>query len=788
MNRTPRRSAAAVDFLWSRVWLDSAWPAVLVWISGASVALLLGWQGEAAALSVLALTLAFAGLLAVWRRRSLAVAAIILDEQLGARNRLEMVAALAHSDSPLAIAQREEAAVSLDLAARVRPPILALSAMVVAAFLLLANGIFMARWIGGALPRGASASLASSSVPAGADGRIDWRSPESEIKATKIEEVPLEAVAESGTGFEKVTLLASVNGAPPVAFEFFQDPLSPGKHPLGASIYLDELNVEAFDIVAYHLTGNLQGNGPSAPVLSPLQFIQVRPFREDVWRQAGGKMGECHQILTKIKVAQLGLMKDNFVLAGNALPKSHPLWQQENGFVARQQGVLAAKVGELFEMLVKEAASSEMVHLISLARPAMIEAASKMESQANAEASGPQGQALAHIVECEKFFIKAINSGKESSPSSQEPKANDPFADRQKYELPPREFTEAGQLEALAKKQAELLKEITGSSAETGRREKNAERAQRQDDVAGSSQRLGEESQLPAAARQALRQAASAGQEASNQLKANDPGAASEPAARALHHLRQASAETESEGRRRASRQLANAQTRLNQLQGSMPGPNENPNQPGAGSGNEPGHSAETGNAALSRRLQEEAARQQGQGSAAAARSLQEFAQKVASADASPAELARDAAARRLALEQEIEAARLAATELATAWDHLQKAAQTERGIEVDRQDALAESSAELLAAAQLANAAARTGQASAHQAAIENSLRSPGPYAHRAALVRSLEEPVQGLLSILVSLARQSRRQESFSLIQQDQAPARYRPATAAYSERLSQ
>ena len=117
---------------------------------------------------------------------------------------------------------------------------------------------------------------------------IDWRSPDSETSATAIEEVPLEAEADSVTGLRKAVLEIEVNGAHRVSQPVADDLSAPGRHTLKPSIFLDQLDVKTYDIVSYHLVAQRISGAALPPTASPVQFVQVKPVREDTFVCAGG--------------------------------------------------------------------------------------------------------------------------------------------------------------------------------------------------------------------------------------------------------------------------------------------------------------------------------------------------------------------------------------------------------------------------------------------------------------------------------------------------------------------
>jgi hypothetical protein len=197
-----------------------------------------------------------------------------LDRQLVAKNRLEASAAWHDSDSPLARAQREETAAYLRSGtggAQARP-VRALPWLVAGVLaLIIAHLSTLVLWEFPWLLHPAG-PISPKDLPKAA---IIWKSPESESTANPIEEVPTVAVAQSMTGLKDLTLEISVNGnlkksVPLPAAPFDQ----PGKKTIKVSLYMDELEVQPFDIVSYFIRARRIMDQKAPDTASDIQFIQ----------------------------------------------------------------------------------------------------------------------------------------------------------------------------------------------------------------------------------------------------------------------------------------------------------------------------------------------------------------------------------------------------------------------------------------------------------------------------------------------------------------------------------
>lgn len=575
---------------------------------------LLVWLGVLAA-SALAAGAAF------WlRRRSLARTAAEWDREIRGKNRLEAAAELASSESPLARAQREESGKYLTRSGSLRRSLLvpilagALAVVVLLQFLLVSAGM-----VNLAL-HGWPAEKPDRDKPPQA--RFTWVKPKSEIKASPLEEVPLTAQASSSTGLENVSLEISVNGSAkklsvPVEEGFLSQP---GENRLELSVFLDELEAEPFDIVSYHLQGRRIAASSLPPVASDLQFIQVRPLRDEALeRDAGeGKGRACLKLLLKLKIAQLGLLKGNHVLATAELDRANPAWTGENARVGDEQDALAAKTREAVDFFIANDAPLQAVDWLKQAVPEMETAGRSIQEIKNPAAVPHQQKALSLITACEKLFIKVVvRKGR----PGQKDNLKDPFQDEQRYQLTRRQDTPAGELEQLARKQAELNEEMSSSSPSDAAGDTSARQAEKEKEIA---EKLGSlAGALPEEISQPLQAAQAKAGEAAAHLEAGDSGAGAQAGTEALARMQQALSSLRAAGEAAAADKLAAAQQDLNQAaaQAAQAETGQSPGENAAGAAAQMAQAREE--------LKTEADRQQREGSAEAAERLADLVNRI---------------------------------------------------------------------------------------------------------------------------------------------------------------
>ena len=523
--------------------------AKLEWWSNASLAAL----GPGMAALILLLTWLFCS-----RRLATTTLAQRLDAQWNLAGRLETAAELASDRSALAQAQRADSSQHLGS----RPIPSSTRWFTGIGLLTIATLVILIELVALVLRREPIAPKIASVPPS--PSTLVWKTPAPAIKATAIEEIPLTAQATTGTGFRALSLEVSVNGearlSRPLEPAALAALASPGQHPLSLALYLDEVGAQEFDLVTYHLRAESVPAQPAAVVVSALQFVQIRPPREDAIRQKGGmgaKSEELATLLGDLKAAQLELLQQNFLLAHAPLDHALPVWREENTRVAADQKTLADKTAEARTYAITAALPVLVVDNLGQCVPLMTSAATQISAASNEPAAKAQGQALGLIIATEKVLHKFINEG-ESAPS--EPKAanRDPFKDEQLYQLPPRAATSAGQLEQLAQAQSEVDKKLSDPTSPP--KALAAEQANLAEKLAA----LAGEKKLEPAVQAKLEQAARDAADAARQLEQNDPVAARAPATAAAQGLREATAIQEATGRAAALAALEPIRRELN--------------------------------------------------------------------------------------------------------------------------------------------------------------------------------------------------------------------------------
>jgi hypothetical protein len=626
-------------------WRKAVWPLVVL-VVGLAASLFAAWlwhSGRATSSSWWAGGLGFTVLAAVvvWiaRRQGLERAARELDAQLAAKNRLEAAHELAASDHALARSQREETAVFL-AGRRIRSHRGALLLLLTAAILLgLAQPATWLAWTQPWRHVSAVAKTVPSPTPPPNVASIRWKSPDAEIQATAVEEVPLAAHAESSHGLRDLTLEVSLNGEPKLSAPLAVEKLDAvGPHEIETSIYLDQIEAQPYDIVSYYLRARRVGAKDLPETTSPVQFVQVKPFRDDVMEGPGGDTMGVFPLIKALKAAQLRLLKENFLLAHTDLARSDATWKSENARVGREQEVLGKKTQDVIERMISEGAPAEIVNLLAQAKSPMADAAQKIASAANESALAPQGKALGLITELEKFVVKSM--AKDGRQLNNPPNVADPFERQRQLELKQRFETQAGELELLAAEQRRLAEDLarpdatpTPTPRPDGKPERNRIDGTPTERQTKISQRVGALANGQVFVPEVLAHLGKArdfARDSLRQLDAGDVPAAREPAAAAASELRLAADAMSRAGDAQAKEALVKALQKLSEAAAEARHAPEENSEAAARSRAE---AAAKQAAEMARELAAAAQKQQESGSAQAAKKLDELAKALSGDD-----------------------------------------------------------------------------------------------------------------------------------------------------------
>lgn len=586
-------------------------------------------------------TLVLALLFRFWPRRTLRSTASALDARRGLNNRLEAVVELGNRTDPLAEAARAEVQAFLFTHPLPRPygwiagAILAVALLTVNIALLLPRAATNAPVALDTVPVLAPASAPAAAVadeslsretPAASTASLSWITPDAETSASPQEEIPLSAEAESKTGLRQLTLHLALNGEarPPVAVP---GDVEAGVKPVTLSLLLEAFETQPADLVTYYLQAELvrPPGIPAAPVWAPivssLQVVEIRPLRDEPVpaTNLGDPASAVLQKVREMKRAQLSGLREAFALGHGLKPRSDPEWPDQVRAANARQTTLGAAIAAVAPTLTAAALPREAAELLAAAQTEMEKAAAGLARGDPAAAVPAQTRAAARLAATERVVAKTVLENRDRLAAEAAARAvNEPTLNL--ADLPPRETTPAGRLEKLVREQQAIAEQLASRTAAP-------EVFTEQDRIARTIAKLAAEQALPKDVTELLTSAAAAANEAAIQLNEKDELAATEPATRAAQTLSEALASLEAAGRERAVSELLAAQRLLNRAATDLQLATDSEYPPVA-------RRASDRINAVQQDLQSAARGQQQQGSAEAARKLNELANRIAQSEA----------------------------------------------------------------------------------------------------------------------------------------------------------
>jgi len=293
----------------------------------------------------------------VFGRGSRRQMAVEIDRRAATGNRLESAVLLAGSDHPLRDAQLRECIIYF----RAHPLPWRAYRMLPAACLLALLVLPLALVHPYVKPQTQTAQSGATAKPTekkaaaeeAENPELTLTAPESEMRAKPMDEIGFEGSAASAAGFTEITLKLYVNAIWKKDIKINSRELAKGgKVTFNGDFCLDELAVNPFDLVSYHLEGyTVRDAERRRPVVSTPQFIEVRPFREDAFMMKGGRSSRPVSVIEKLLQAQIELNKSTF-LARSALGRVNgQILAREVNNVALGQGDVYLELTEFINTI-----------------------------------------------------------------------------------------------------------------------------------------------------------------------------------------------------------------------------------------------------------------------------------------------------------------------------------------------------------------------------------------------------------------------------------------------------
>lgn len=213
--------------------------------------------------------------------------------------------------------------------------------------------------------------------------------PESEIRAKPLDELEWGGAGVSSRGFRSIALAVYVNGVRKNALPPDSAPDRKGEIRFNGYLALEEFDVKPFDLVSYHLEGIARTAEGERTVLSPPQFIEVRPFREDVLtpdRLPGGADAasrgmEVYSRLSLLLETQIELNKALFsarILKSRKTAEAEKQWKSLYARLCADQKALADELDNLLAREESRRLPADAVNHLELSLAAMRKALAEL--------------------------------------------------------------------------------------------------------------------------------------------------------------------------------------------------------------------------------------------------------------------------------------------------------------------------------------------------------------------------------------------------------------------------
>ncbi len=251
-------------------------------------------------------------------------------------------------------------------------------------------------------------------------GEVKIVEPGRDVKLTKVDVLPLQIEMATSGPILSPEWVYSVNGGVEVENKL-DAPKEPSYGVYAPLIYLDELGVSDWDVVSYYASAR---NDPAKIYSSKIYFIQIRPFRRDLFKSDGSakdgqamKTGmELMEQISGLIEEQTKIIQETQVYITTTYPKPE-MQQQDAKGLTNAESALEESTDHLFAKLVSEGENTDLGtvldHLV-LAEKEMTFATQALADQVGADGKRHELGALAELVATRKKLKKMIDNRKDN--------------------------------------------------------------------------------------------------------------------------------------------------------------------------------------------------------------------------------------------------------------------------------------------------------------------------------------------------------------------------------------
>jgi hypothetical protein len=255
---------------------------------------------------------------------------------------------------------------------------------------------------------------------------VSFDKPKRDVKASPVEEVPLQARADDDFGVKSLDLIYSVNGGPEKTVSLY----GKGAKPLtqvsgGQTFYLEEMGVKPGDFVSYYAkaTDTDTVKGPKTAT-SDIYFIEVRPFDREFHASmsqgqngGGGMGGGMGSQAGAMSERQRQIIAATFNLERDRAKTAPDKFKEDAVFVGLSQRKLREEVDELVGQMRERLGSGgsddlqQIAALLPKASAQMKVAESPLADQKPKDALAPEQRALKFLQEAEQLYELQVQQG-----------------------------------------------------------------------------------------------------------------------------------------------------------------------------------------------------------------------------------------------------------------------------------------------------------------------------------------------------------------------------------------
>jgi len=244
-------------------------------------------------------------------------------------------------------------------------------------------------------------------------GEVRIVDPGHDVRLTKVDVLPLQIEMTASDTMEKPVWVTRIDGGEESSHEL-PAPTDPNYMVYQPLVYIDELKVTEWDVIGYY--AKVKSAAP-AEYASPLSFIEIRPFREDILKLTGGKDGKQNQRyqllseLTGLIKQQTGLLQDTHQHRETTYTNSDQRMQDAKK-LSKAEGDLAGAANHFYGKIASESENTPVGAILdelSQAEEQMNRATQALQDDVAQEGEQREQGALSHLIACRKAFQKVIS-------------------------------------------------------------------------------------------------------------------------------------------------------------------------------------------------------------------------------------------------------------------------------------------------------------------------------------------------------------------------------------------